>query len=390
MIAVLIILAIVGYPLISIVPTLLGVESRFTSLIFRAMVLGLSIVILLSVFFLSSLRIRFPVVIFFLCWIFLLLRVLNDVLIFDISPSGYFSPPDFFVFIIGVSLIPTLPLFISISRALLEKIHYILCWLVGGVVVVYSLYFSFSIDESEFIRFQSDALNAITYGSLGAIFILLTWTCNFSYKWRNNSYFFRLLAILFGGYALISSASRGPLVALVIVSLSLLFCKIRKSYLSSIGTISVIFLVLFLLLMLSILAPEISGDNFLVNRIYNFDTDSSTLERLYLIQSAWAIFISNPLVGGAIVDPITSAYPHNIFIEGLMVGGVGLGAIVLIIIAYALRLSWFYMNVCDERHYLGPFLLFCVIMAMISGSLYTGPEFWYVFAIAAASRRMSG
>jgi hypothetical protein len=83
---------------------------------------------------------------------------------------------------------------------------------------------------------------------------------------------------------------------------------------------------------------------------------------------------------------VTKAYPHNVILEGLMVGGIPMGMLVLAIEAYAIWLAWTYLRTRDERTFIGGLLMFAVAMTMISGSLYTGPEFWYMFAIASASR----
>jgi O-antigen ligase len=132
------------------------------------------------------------------------------------------------------------------------------------------------------------------------------------------------------------------------------------------------------------MVAALSDESLLASRIEGFEDDASTLERLYLLQASWDIFVSNPLLGGAIAEPVTHLYPHNIILEALMVGGIGLGLLITAIVAYCLKRAYALIAARDQRSFIGGIAIFTVIMAMTSGSLYTGPEFWYVFALLIA------
>jgi hypothetical protein len=385
LIASLLVLAIVGYPLVSMVPTFTGLDSRISSVIFRAIVLVLSVAVAAWTFvpFHKKVRVSLPMLLFLLCWGVLSLRYAHDVVLLRIEPSPSLGAVDFLVFIVGVSLIPTLPLFRRLTIRMLQKVQHVLFWLVGFVLAVYSIHFANANSDAGFFRAQADALNAITYGSLGAILILLTFTYSFSPRSR-LPWLARWIAFGVGAYALYSSASRGPIIALTIPLFLLIKNRVRAYGLSG-PAASIVAMAI--LLMPS--TQNLSDENFLVHRILNASEDDSTQQRIYLIKSSWNIFLDSPFVGGAIAEPVTKAYPHNVILEGLMVGGIPMGMLVLAIEAYAIWLAWTYLRTRDERTFIGALLMFAVVMTMISGSLYTGPEFWYIFAIASASRRSS-
>jgi hypothetical protein len=393
----LVVLAIVGYPLVSIVPTFTGLDARISSVIFRAIVLVLSLAVAAWTFvpFDKKVCVSRPLLLFLLCWGILLLRYAHDVVLLRIEPSPSMGAVDFLVFIVGVSLVPTLPLFRRLTIRMLQRVQHVLFWLVGFVVAVYSIHFANARSDTGFFRAQADALNAITYGSLGAILILLTFTYSFSPRSR-LPWLARWIAFGIGAYALYSSASRGPIIALATPLFLLVKNRVRAYGLSGpaawIVTITGALTFASIVAMAILVMPStqnLSDDNFLVHRILNSAEDDSTQQRIYLIQSSWNIFLDNPFVGGAIAEPVTKAYPHNVILEGLMVGGIPMGMLVLAIEAYAIWLAWTYLRTRDERTFIGALLMFAVVMTMISGSLYTGPEFWYIFAIASASRRSS-
>jgi hypothetical protein len=395
LIASLVVLAIVGYPLVSIVPTFTGLDSRISSVIFRAIVLFLSLVVAAWTFvpFHKKVRVSLPMLSFLLCWGVLLLRYAHDVVLLQVEPSPSLDAVDFFVFIVGVSLVPTLPLFRSLTTRMLQRVQHLLFWLVAVVVTVYSIHFANPASDAGFVRAQADALNAITYGSLGAILILLTFTYSFSPRSRLPR-LARWIAFGIGAYALYSSASRGPIVALAIPLFMLVKNRIRAFGLSGpaawittfIGTLALASVVAMAIFSMPS-TRNLADSNFLVHRLLNASEDDSTQQRIYLIESSWNIFLNNPFLGGAIAEPETKAYPHNVILEGLMVGGIPLGMLVLAIEAYSIWLAGTYLQTRDERTFIGALLMFAVVMTMISGSLYTGPEFWYIFAIASASRR---
>jgi O-antigen ligase len=389
----LLVAAFIGYPLVSLFPSLTGLDTQVVSLPYRGAVVLLSMLLLMLNARGPGLgrAARLPLFAFWLAWAAMLLRFLFDVVILGAQPSAYFiSGVDFLLFVVGAGLIPALALLQPMQDWQLRSAHRWLGVLTAVVLLAYSLTFE-SIAEytPEMTRAQNIALNPITYGSLGVILILLAFSYRFEARFALRRVLVGFVALALGGWALITSASRGPLLALLVVGIFALVARarsVRARVLTAVGSVAVLATVAVVVMPM---IADFSSDSVLASRIEGFEEDTSTLERLYLLQASWDIFLSNPVLGGAIAEPVLHNYPHNILLEGLMVGGLGLGVLLLAITIYCLRRAFDLLAAGDDRGFIGAIAVFTVVMAMISGSLYTGPEFWYVFVLLIASHPAS-
>lgn len=384
--AFLVAMAFVGYPLVSLVPSLTGLDSRIVSLPYRVVILLLSgICVALAPKGSSGIRFGVPMLLFVLCWVVLGLRYVSDVVVAGVQPSVSLQGGDFLAFVVGVSLLPTLPLFFRGHPRLLRRVQRGIALVCAVVIVLYAAFLG-GRSAGELVRLQTEALNAITYGSLGAILILHALTYRFEWGHAMTAAIIRLTTVAVGGWAVVMSGSRGPILALVLALLPLLLVAWQRRHVSRIWLLAGIATTA---VVASYLAPsleDLSAGSVLAQRISNLEEDQSNLERLYLIQASWNIFAASPWTGGAIAEPVTHSYPHNIMLEALMVGGIGMGLVVAAIVLIALRSAWVIVRRDAGGSFLGGLIMFQVFMSMISGSLYTGPEFWAAYAIAVAYR----
>lgn len=104
---------------------------------------------------------------------------------------------------------------------------------------------------------------------------------------------------------------------------------------------------------------------------------------LYII--AWNSFLDNPLFGSsfAIYHDKTFSYAHNIILDSMMqLGIIGLGFIFYIYKhGVKMVLSFFKKN--SNLIWVGFFMLKSMMGLMVSGSIYTTPEFSIIFVFAA-------
>lgn len=386
----LLVLAFAGYPLAALVPTLLQVDSRVASIPLRAFTLFGSLAHLASgrLGLGTSSRVRVPLLLFGGAWLAMMLRFVVDVGLLGVQPSiNFVGGGEFLLFVLGAGLIPSLVLLRPLEKVHLRSANRLMAIAVAFVVLVSA--WKFGAVESDLgpaiARAQSESLNAITYGSMGAILIILV----LLYPFPRNAVRTRvaLLAVssAIGGWALISSASRGPILALGTVLVMVLVSRARNRKVAILNGVALVAILVAAYMVLPSLIARFSEDSTLASRLDGVEVDGSTLERLYLIQASWEIFTSNPLLGGAIAVPVLHAYPHNIILEGLMVGGIGLGVIMTLITGYCVRAAFRLIRENGSRSFLGGLILFHTVMAMTSGSLYIGPEIWFSLALAIAS-----
>lgn len=378
--------AFVGYPLVSLVPSLTGLDSRIVSLPYRGVILLLSgICVALGPKGSSGIRLGVPMFLFVICWVVLGLRYVSDVVIAGVQPSVSLHGGDFLAFVVGVSLLPTLPLFLRGHTRLLPPIQR---WIAVSCTVVIVLIAAFLGGQTadEGVRLQTEALNAITYGSLGAILILHSLTYRFERAPAMIAFAIRIVAIAVGGWAVVMSGSRGPILALVLTLLPLFLVAWQRRHVSRPLLLAGVAATVVVAMYLAPSLEDLSAGSVLAQRISNVEEDQSSLERLYLLKASWDVFAANPWTGGAIAEPVTHSYPHINILEGLMVGGIGMGLVVAGIVLVALRSAWGLIRRGAGTSFLGGLIVFEMVMSMISGSLYTGPEFWAAYALAVASR----
>ena len=97
---------VAGYPLVSVIPVLFGLESRRISVPFRAAVLGLSLAVVLAAVSKRRFRFRQALVPLFVFWAFYSSRILFDTVLRPVELGR--PPSEYLLFAFGVTFVPML------------------------------------------------------------------------------------------------------------------------------------------------------------------------------------------------------------------------------------------------------------------------------------------
>ncbi len=186
------------------------------------------------------------------------------------------------------------------------------------------------------------------------------------------------VSLALGGYTMLATASRAPIIALIIcVGIILMMTRSWKlaALLAMIGTgaVSIRFWE----------SMQSSGAN--LERLIDFGSSSSDYSsgRTDLWIAAWQIFVRNPINGGALLLE-EGIYPHNLFLESLMATGV-IGTLPLVVgVGLALVVGWKSTRQSDLSAMVYLMLAQTLVGAMTSGGLFYLPGFWASLGAVAA------
>lgn len=183
-----------------------------------------------------------------------------------------------------------------------------------------------------YTRFGVDGENVIGLARISGLASIITLLL-FIYKKTN--FFMKIFGILFTSLfvtTLLLTGSRMPLLALIIsISLSL-FLSLnleKKSIKFNKGGLILAVLVALFILILFLFYDNSFMETSMQRIISLFESDASTLERLYRMEFAKEMFINNPIFGNGVGSYAVNFsgvdlrdYPHNIFLEILAELGV--------------------------------------------------------------------
>ncbi len=376
--AVLITLALVGYPLVATLATALSLNGSAPAIAMRAAVLTLSILLIApAISRLKRHHLKYLSV-FAIFWVTYLMRMAAD----TTYEADQLSKPasEYWIWAVGVCLIPALAL-VGVSPASTMPKAFKLTWLALGTSAGLAILFGSTIvtrldgTQTDTGRLALESLNPISAGHLGASLVILSgW-----YWWteKGPKAIFRaasLLGMLAGSYLLISSASRGPLIALLcVIAIILLTFRLRKLIKIAIaaGLIAAALLPpLFSVIDLESLA--------LAARIVASTSgeDLSVASRQDSFLGAWNQFLSNPLLGDFLEERSTGYYPHNIVIEAFMATGLTGG---LTLLAISIIATWKAFRLVKLKSpYAWAALIYIQYLAgaQLSGAIYGASIFW--------------
>jgi O-antigen ligase len=378
-------LVLLGYPLIALLVTFLGLgaESGMISNPYRVAVLCLALYVLYSHMGTSlGGRLAGPLVIFFALYT---ARLLYDWWVTDIIGAStallYFSM---------LVLVPCLASMVAGTNTESDKQFAKLLLVLGIVFSIGTLtaqlvgfaHNPWADQGSEYNRLAFEALNPISIGHAGAItliaaFYLLVET-RLTYYWRLALW----TGLVLGGSVLVVSNSRGPIVALAIAIAGFFLLRLRRlSY----------------VMPLLILAPlVISTDNEFIANIIDrfveqdpFAVNLSNQDRQTSQEAAIESFLRHPIFGQHDIDPSLGAgsYPHNIIIETAM----ALGLVGLSVLGAMLAKAWAQvLRFYNRSHPLLVILFIQQFVAMqLSGALYGADAFFMLLGLALTARNVA-
>lgn len=369
-------LSLVGFPLVSSLPVILGVSSRLFTVPFRALVLAGSVACISRALpHVRERRIPAGVVLLVLVLALEAMRLLWDSAAADLPldlPWG-----DYALLFFGGSLLPALalcqPLDVSVLRRsarICEALGMLAIVLVLVAVLLGALH-----GGPAFWRLSTEVLNPISLGHLAVTVVACNVYGLMVDDARGVSFAARLLgrgfSVLVCLAVLAGTGSRGPVVALAVVMLAAAVPMIvRSPRLLLVAAVPIAVLVALGQFTASLSVPG-------VQRLTNFGQDQSSLQRMQLFDGALRQFADHPLLGSAMVEYSQRIYAHNIVLDAMMALGIFGAALLLILlwlsVVHAGRLL---LAGVPEYVWLGALFLQYLVDSMLSGSVAFSLQFW--------------
>lgn len=367
-------LATTGYPIAGLVTSVVHqVEGSTINYAFRILVIALGAIVAGAAIFRGKVRVVPAVVLLF--FLFYGIRLYHDTFL-----DYLFGAEIALIFFGGVVLLPTIAAGLGFD-SYNEADHAWLTFAVAGtaslgVVTFHALGIAEIVGETGNVgRVEFEALNPITIGYAGLFAALAAATL-----WQRAARTYRPMLLIGGAigvYALIESASRGPLVSGVACVAFIALARGR-------------FLLFGLLLAVAAYSAILLSDANLelLSRLRETGTDLSSMDRLLYMQNAVYLAIANPLFGHAFIDTMTYSSPHNLLIESALATGLGGFALMLII---QIGMMFRAYQLARSGYTLLPLLVVCAFVnAQLSAFLWSTPEFWIPVTLTwMAARRLT-
>ena len=371
---------IIGYVFfVSLLVPILGTQSGASQLItipYRGFSLFLSLlVIILNLK--SRVKLTYPVLIFFLFWIVVLIRMFYDLEVrTDFYVLQTYKSKVWLIAIAGC-FIPMISLFKSIK---IIDFDYCFNLLYKGCIIILIPSILFSLGELEANKRDTGniALDPISFGSIG---ITLSLLCIYKFtniNLRKNKIKLLLNILLFvlGFYLALQSGSRGPVLGFFITIIFYYVIRKRTGLISislilSVITAVIFFLIEFIINSIGSIAP------FLAKRFNEglVGEDDSILAR----QESYIWFIEqiseNPFFGSQFARLGYGNYPgyaHSIILDVLL--GFGLvGLLVCIYIIYKAFKNLIISIRLKKDHWVGLIMMQHLLLSLTSGAYYSNP-----------------
>jgi hypothetical protein len=382
-------LVIFGFPVVSSIPIVVGVDHRGISIVYRALVATFSFALLARGVYRRRPRISGVAGGAFAALVLILLaRMFWDSVLTRLPLDLEWG--DLWLVTIGVGLMPASVFCFLPHKEMLDSCHR--SALVTGVCAVIAIVVGVAVsvqDLSKLTRLATDVLNPISVGLVGtsiAIVCLARFAAGVGVA-RSRAEAAATLAIGIAGVLLtLASASKGPILELT-VTLTLIFV-LRGKWHNTAGQIMrrVVFAVIALAALGAATFALSEFTSFgAVTRLSAMVSDPSTAIRQQIMRDALVEFDESPVFGSATVEYIEHTYPHNIVIESLMVGGIaGLTALLVFLICAvdaSVRIYW----QLPQCRWLALLFVQYLINSMLSGSLYSETLFWVTSLIVIAT-----
>jgi len=368
--------------LVSTLPVFLGVDSRPISLAYRALVAVAAIIVLGLALTRTRGFIRTGHVVLVLALMALLiLRVAWDSSLAPLPLDLDWG--EMWLFMLGATFLPAVAF---LARTDPETLELARRWALRlGVLAGLSIVAAAAIalrDIVTFLRLDTGVLNPISIGHAGvSLFVLFLLRPPLTGDQTSMRRFRRAAGTGFGlllaAILILTSGSKGPIVAWLVVMLAWLFTLAWASIRAGRGLQGVALpLALPLVLLLIVLAVNAVTPLPIVDRFLDISQDQSTSERVRLLTQALSQFEESPLLGSSVFEYESRIYPHNVIVEALMVGGVIVLVPLLMMLFESLRSATSCLaQVCNGR-WLALLYLQYLVDVMFSGSLFFSAQFW--------------
>ena len=388
-------LILFGQVFLSSIANLLSIDNRLVMLVLRFSIMIFSYGYIY--FFLRDKRIQnyfnlwtLSVVLF---WFLYLIRLFFDVYVSGVSLA--LPLWELLAWSLGSSLPIAICSYIlasqqSLDSALIRQIKY-------GVLLLGISTICFLVDPGLAQgRFYLEHLNAITCANAGCALVLLGFAriilCKINPTEIDSSRLITYSAILIGSFIIIYSATRGVLLAsLLIISASVLLLRSRLNFTGFMKSKYSLQLVA----VFSALVLLISTSPHLVEKLFTPRSANTVLTRLEFWKISFEQFVSNPSMGiGFHLQEILGKleiekgiyYPHNYLFESLAIGGI----LMTLPLFYCMFFPMidFYKNLKTDPNVLPSGLMAtqAFFYSMHNGHLGDFPFFWMAMGIIAGSK----
>ncbi|MBE7442619.1 MAG: O-antigen ligase family protein [Flavobacteriales bacterium] len=388
--AIFVLLLVFGFPTIAIINYATEIQSGIISQAYRMLNLIISGILILEFLVKTNFKLnskisfnkdflikKAPFILFLIFWMAYLLRLYIDLEINHITNAFNYSNSYYFLFAIGVTIIPMLAV-ASIKEFDVDffqlSLHRYLVVLNIGLVIIFFLgkLFNPAPDYRFFIiRDEFYYLDAITIAIYGSLLVLTS----FLSKKKN---LFTYLLIALGFFIVLTTASRGPILSLLL-ALFFIFIFIDKkiSFKYLYLTIALIFSMIANYVTSLIFVKEFIVGNPMLYRINNMEEDQSTVSRLDVLNEGIQQFLEGPIFGSHFLVVKSSMYAHNIFFDVLLTTGIfGLLLIIPIFLIFAKK-----MLSPTKTIILSVLGFYLFLNTLTSGACYNMTEFWIIFAL---------
>jgi O-antigen ligase len=370
---------------VSYMPGALHIDHRIVTVPFRCLVLLLSLYATYRIFAVSHLRVVISATTFLVTafWSFYIMRFISDTVLFPV-PVGS-SPSDMAMFLFGMSL-PTFIVFYLFSEIDLYRRALVWSMLALGACCAASMRRANTPEDNHQGRTMgNDILNHIGYGHMGLTAMILGLFVLLKIGRVRKGWVLRLLAagtVCSGAFSILAAASRGALVAAVLLLPVVVYLGLRRG--SKPLTVG-IFIGLFFVFS--------AGLAYLVQRgmdptraLGSAQAYSASSEGVYarqnLARDAWREYLDHPILGSSLVERKALFYPHNCIVEAFMATGTFGGTVFVLILLVAVYRAIRLIKTNVAMSWVSLCLFQALIGAMFTGGLYGNPLLWGMLGIA--------
>ena len=383
--------ALFGQVFLSSIVNVLSLDNRSVMLVFRLCLMLVNVgYILFSIYQKKSLSIVckswINVITFF--WSLYMIRLFYDVFLVKVSPSVPYW--ELMAWGLGSSLVSGVAAclfapFKNLGVVLYKSIEY-------GVILLGISVICFAFQGIRTRWFYLDHLNAITAANAGCSLVLLSLSSLIARDYCLNNYcyskYVSFLGIIIGSFIVVFSATRGAILAMVIVSLvgirSVRFSPSSQFSFSAPRLLITLSLVIFIVGVLSY--SDLLIDKIFTSRLWD------TVLRIEFWKLCFREFLSSPLYGiGFNIQSLLGEleieqgiyFPHNYIFESLAIGGLLLtlpllGCFLIPIIRLFNFKGFDFTCIC-----LSLLASQVIIYSMHNGHLGEYPAFWLILGLVA-------
>lgn len=378
------ILLIAGFLGVSLLPQIIGIKNESYSVLFRALILTLSIFVALSTLFSNNFKpFSFrPYFLFLIFWTIYGLRIFHDLYYEPIALYPEKSASEYAQFAYGVVFIPAFTLIFLFSEKI--SLNLVLKWIYRIIFcsIILAIVFR-SMTGAEGRSLGGMEIGILFFGQYGASLSILSLFLLLKSNTSNTHIrtIFHLIGFLLGFIGIFISASKSPFLALILVTMLFLIFKygnVKAIILMGLfGTILYFYFFDFLLLMNSYFKSD-----FLNRLLYTIEVGEDA-SRIDLLKAGWSDFIKQPILGNAMLiqkNDFIGSYPHNLFVEAFMAIGFFGGLIFFFWSLKCILAARKIIKKMPEHSWVGLLFLQYFIFGMFSGNLYSNDLFW-IFSI---------